>query len=133
MSGLSGGGWTTTLASACDVRILKSFPTAGTLPFYMPVDNVLGSGFRDWEQTLPRITASYIDMYILAGWQKQILNLTDACCFNFAEYSTGQPYADFVANSASSVGSTYSLTWIAQTLHEFNPTVITNYVLSNIP
>lgn len=32
MAGLSGGGWTTTFASAMDKRIQTSFPIAGSIP-----------------------------------------------------------------------------------------------------
>jgi hypothetical protein len=32
MLGLSGGGWSTTLAAAVDPRIQLSFPTAGSVP-----------------------------------------------------------------------------------------------------
>ena len=35
MAGLSGGGWTTTIASALDPRIVLSFPVAGSVPFAM--------------------------------------------------------------------------------------------------
>ena len=37
MLGLSGGGWSTTLASAVDPRIQLSFPTAGSIPFDLKV------------------------------------------------------------------------------------------------
>jgi hypothetical protein len=37
MLGLSGGGWSTTLASAVDDRIRVSFPTAGSVPFALKV------------------------------------------------------------------------------------------------
>ena len=35
MAGLSGGGWTTTLAPAIDKRIVGSFPIAGSVPCSM--------------------------------------------------------------------------------------------------
>ena len=44
MVGISGGGWTTTLAAALEPRIVRSYPVAGSLPL------VFATG-RDWEQT----------------------------------------------------------------------------------
>ena len=38
MVGISGGGWTATLAAAIDTRILKSFPVAGSYPIYLRSD-----------------------------------------------------------------------------------------------
>ena len=35
MTGLSGGGWTTTIYAAIDPRIRSSFPVAGTIPLYL--------------------------------------------------------------------------------------------------
>ena len=82
MNGLSGGGWTTTVAAAADDRIKKSFPQAGSLPEYMAVFSA--GGFRDWEQKLQEsfnLSATYLDCYIMAGslWQKQILYELDDC------------------------------------------------------
>lgn len=93
MIGLSGGGWTTTLCAAIDPRITRSYPTAGTLPFYLrPAAPNVTSSVGDWEQrkdTLPGFygIAGYLDLYVMAATgpgrrQIQILNRFDPCCFS---------------------------------------------------
>jgi len=42
MTGLSGGGWTTTLYAAIDPSIRCSFPVAGTIPLYLRVGGSVG-------------------------------------------------------------------------------------------
>jgi hypothetical protein len=91
--GLSGGGWTTTAYAAIDTRITRSYPTAGSFPFYLrpgpPIDST-----GDWEQggiqgaTVPGFYAivSFGDLYVMGAvgprrGQLQILNRFDACCF----------------------------------------------------
>ena len=54
MLGLSGGGWSTTLAAAIDPRIQLSFPTAGSVPFDLKVWPYKGSDTGDYEQLLAR-------------------------------------------------------------------------------
>jgi hypothetical protein len=98
MMGISGGGWATTIISAIDTRIEKSFAVAGTYPHFVrddPGGSSQSSG--DYEQghsatrSTPflidhfRDTVSYLDMYALCGWQRehwQILNEDDDCCFD---------------------------------------------------
>ena len=83
MAGLSGGGWSTSMASAIDKRIVESFPIAGS----QPVDFPLG---RDYEQNpaRPAIQAcNYTCQYLLAGLeagrsQLQISHEYDNCCFH---------------------------------------------------
>jgi hypothetical protein len=84
MTGLSGGGWTTTLYAAIDPRIKTSIPVAGSVPMYLRWGSSLGDG----EQTLPELyaLAGYPDLYVLgtAGSdrrQVQVLNRRDRCCF----------------------------------------------------
>jgi hypothetical protein len=86
MIGLSGGGWTTTLAAAIDTRINLSIPVAGTLPLWLRT-GVRGD-WGDWEQNLPGLYSrwSYLDLYILGATgegraQLQILNQYDPVCF----------------------------------------------------
>lgn len=99
MVGVSGGGWTTTLAAALDPRIGFSAPVAGSLPLYLRTPPCPVSG--DWEQGHPLpgysdlydTQASYLDLYILGGWgaersQLQILNQFDGCCFKGITYQT---------------------------------------------
>jgi hypothetical protein len=86
MIGISGGGWTTTVYSAIDERISKSFSIAGSIPISLRINiNDLG----DYEQTLPDFykTANYLDLYVLASYgdnrkHVQIFNKYDPCCFS---------------------------------------------------
>ena len=84
MIGLSGGGWTTTLAAAIDTRIDRSYPVAGTLP--MAVQFAREDAWGDWEQNEPTLyaIADYPDLYVLGAHQRrqlQVLNEFDPCCF----------------------------------------------------
>lgn len=93
MIGLSGGGWTTTVYAAIDPRVTRSYPVAGSVPFYLRTapPNVI-STTGDWEQrreTLPNFyaIAGYLDLYVMAAIgprrrQLQILNRFDPCCFS---------------------------------------------------
>ena len=103
MTGLSGGGWSTHMAAAVDVRIDASIPVAGSLPlFARPFAPGVGSA-GDAEQSWSAIygesdtdgdgtpdaatgAASWVEVYALAALpegrqQVQILNLNDPCCF----------------------------------------------------
>ncbi|MDP6648319.1 MAG: hypothetical protein QGH34_02920 [Candidatus Woesearchaeota archaeon] len=91
MVGISGGAWTTTLYSAIDTRVSKSYPVSGTVPIYLRSIRDLG----DYEQTLPELykIASYPELYILSGFgndrgQVQIVNKYDDCCFAGINYRT---------------------------------------------
>lgn len=85
MVGLSGGGWTTTLYSAIDPRITKSYSIAGSLPLYLRYSQ---ADIGDYEQILPdlyRIT-NYLELYIMDSYGNnrahvQIFNKYDPCCF----------------------------------------------------
>ena len=93
MTGISGGGWTTTLYAAIDPRIQHSYPVAGSLPIYLRSDS--GRDWGDYEQTLPDIykIANYPELYIMGSFgegrgQLQILNKYDSCCFAGIKYRT---------------------------------------------
>jgi hypothetical protein len=96
MTGISGGGWTTTLSAALETRILKSYPVAGSLPFYLRSRDVHNnSTFGDYEQYIPELyrIANYIDLYVMGSFgnkrnQLQILNQFDSCCFSGTGYTT---------------------------------------------
>lgn len=87
MIGLSGGGWTTTLAAAVDERIGLSVPVAGTLPLWLRFGRQPDWG--DWEQTVPEFYRqfSYLDLYLMGAatpgrLQLQVLNQFDPVCFS---------------------------------------------------
>ena len=93
MTGVSGGGWTTTVYAALDPRIRRSYPAAGTLPLHLREDSGRTNSAQrpadwgDYEQTIPELhsIANYLDLYILSSLgeqrkQLQILNKYDPCC-----------------------------------------------------
>jgi hypothetical protein len=98
MVGISGGGWTTTLAAAIDTRIDKSFSITGSYPIYLRSDT-----YREWghyEETVPEIynTVNYLELYILCSYganrkHLQIINRYDAMCFAGTKWET---YKDIV-------------------------------------
>ncbi|MSU34150.1 MAG: hypothetical protein EXS36_03380 [Pedosphaera sp.] len=100
MTGLSGGGWTTTIYAAIDPRISFSFPVAGSIPLYLRTGGSVGDR-EQFEESFYRI-AGYPDLYILGSQgrgraQVQILLRRDNCCFGENQHdatSTGMPYAD---------------------------------------
>ena len=102
MVGISGGGWTTTLAAALEPRIARSYPVAGSLPLFF------ASG-RDYEQNHPDFYAlvNYLELYVLGTYggerrQLQVLNRYDPCCFAGTEYAL---YEERVARTAQRVGN----------------------------
>ena len=104
MTGVSGGGWTTTIYSALDPRITRSYPVAGSLPLHLREDRdransaQRGADWGDYEQSIPELyaVANYLDLYILSSLgagrkQLQILNKYDPCCLageSFRTYET---------------------------------------------
>ncbi|MCC6125788.1 MAG: autotransporter-associated beta strand repeat-containing protein [Pirellulales bacterium] len=113
MFGLSGGGWTTTLAPAIDARIKLSVPVAGSLPLTVRDAYAAAQGYGyndDAEQDLPAMyvdRAGYLDLYALSGYgagrkQIQLNNRYDSCCFYGI---SGQTYADNVKNAVAATGA----------------------------
>lgn len=121
MTGLSGGGWTTTLYAALDPRIKLSVPVAGSLPLYLRNGTLIGGLARalydgrpgdepatqpcdelgDTEQHITDLysIAGYPDLYALGGFgagrrQIQVLNRRDACCFGQAEHADPAAWDD---------------------------------------
>lgn len=101
MIGISGGGWTTTLAAAVDSRINYSFPVAGTYPMFIRFQKP-EKNYGDFEQTYEHLYSkiNYLDMYVLGSvgtnrFQVQILNEFDPCCFDGEYY---KKYASFVSS-----------------------------------
>src|SRR5207247_6079600 len=65
MTGLSGGGWTTTIYAAIDPRIRCSFPVAGSIPLYLRTGGSVGDR-EQFERAFYSI-AGYSDLYILGA------------------------------------------------------------------
>src|SRR5262249_37231386 len=91
MVGVSGGGWTTTVAAAIDPRILISVDVAGSLPLYLRPRGgpcVKPGDAGDMEQYHPAFyaIADYLDLYVLGSAGRgrghlQVLNQFDPWCF----------------------------------------------------
>lgn len=102
MLGVSGGGWTTTLAAAVDPRIEVSVSIAGSVPAYLRKPSCPDKGAPDLEQVHPPLyaIADNIDLYVLAAEGRgrghmQVVNQFDACCAAGLGYLT---YLDAVRN-----------------------------------
>lgn len=121
MTGLSGGGWTTTLCAALDWRIRVSVPVAGSLPLYMNPPS--GTG-RDWEQFLPGLEPyTYLDLYLLAcsrrRTQLQILHTADECCFSQQWLSSGPDYYIDVRQKSLALGGEFARDILDQQPHAY--------------
>lgn len=101
MTGVSGGGWTTTTYAALDPRITRSYPVAGSLPLHLREDRDRSNSahraadWGDYEQAIPELhaIANYLDLYILSSFgegrkQLQILNKYDPCCLAGESFRT---------------------------------------------
>jgi hypothetical protein len=104
MVGISGGGWTTTIVAAIDMRIKLSFPVAGTVPIFLRDS---GDGI-DWEQSAVEFysIANNLELYVLGAYglerkQLQIVNYYDPCCFGGRRMSL---YKDVVRSRVSKLG-----------------------------
>lgn len=89
MTGISGGGWTTTVLSALDTRLSRSCDVAGTIPFYCSANR------SDVEQYLFGFGLEYSDLYVLScsggRRMKQVLIANDPVTFTQAMYNVS-PY-----------------------------------------
>ena len=92
MIGLSGGGWTTVVYSAIDERISDSFSVAGSMPFYLRVDD---RDMGDYEQRNIELyqNVNYLELYVLSAYGDgrkhiQIFNKNDPCCYSGNGYET---------------------------------------------
>jgi hypothetical protein len=99
MTGLSGGGWTTTIYAAIDPSIRCSFPVAGTIPLYLRSGGSVGDR-EQFESSFYRL-AGYPDLYILGAHgrgrqQVQILVRRDDCCFGEAQHDTNSAGMSYV-------------------------------------
>lgn len=100
MTGLSGGGWTTTIYAAIDPTIQCSVPVAGTIPLYLRTRGSVGDR-EQFDQAFYSL-AGFPDLYILGAHgrgrkQVQILNRRDDCCFGEAQHdaeTTRMTYAE---------------------------------------
>lgn len=87
MIGLSGGGWTTTLYSALDTRIIQSFAIAGSIPIPLRLSYRDEGDKEQYDEALYS-QANYSTFYTLAAsgnnrLHYQILNKNDDCCYDY--------------------------------------------------
>lgn len=122
-TGISGGGWSITVAAAVDPRITASYPVAGSLPIYLLTLPPNRPG--DWEQVHADIyrIASYPDLYVLGAEGEgrrhiQILNQYDSCCFRGIG---ARSYAPAVSEAAAALGGRYELRILSEHDHRIAP------------
>ena len=85
MIGISGGGFVTSLYSALDNRIMKSFSIASPLPLFISINS--DDHESDYESTLPELyrIVNHMELYILSSYGEnrehlKIINKYDPCC-----------------------------------------------------
>jgi hypothetical protein len=107
MTGISGGGWTTTIMAAIDSRILVSIPVAGSIPVYLRSGDE--TDFGDYEEVVPEFLrlANYLELYVLGSVgigrsQLQIINMFDRCCYSGGKTTT---YGATVSSIVQSLNS----------------------------
>jgi len=132
--GLSGGGWTAVVYSAIDDRISDSFSVAGSMPFYLKVNE---RDIGDYEQTnleLYEIT-NYLELYILSAYGDdrkhiQIFNKNDPCCYSGNGYES---YEFFIKDKLLQLGKGNFQIFVDDTHneHKISNTVL-EYVIKNI-
>lgn len=138
MAGISGGGWTTTVAAAIDPRIAVSAPVAGSLPRSLRVGT---ASVGDWEQQKIYDVCDYPSLYAMASdasgrKQVQVLNRYDPVCFarDGATGAYGVTYSDHVAGVVNSVVAHYGGEFqfcedASHSLHQISEFAITSAIL----
>ena len=134
MIGLSGGGWTAVVYSAIDERISDSFSVAGSMPFYLRVDD---RDIGDYEQTNTDLyqNVNYLELYVLSAYGDgrkhiQIFNKNDPCCFSGNGYET---YEFVIKDKISQLGKGNFQIFIDDTHneHKISDTAL-EYIAKNI-
>lgn len=107
VAGLSGGGWSATLAGVVDARIKTVTSVAGSWPFHLVTTYQSVNG--DYELTNPELyrIASPLELYTLAAngagrTYLQIFNVNDTCCF---AGTTSAGFKDAVAGKVAQLGA----------------------------
>jgi len=134
MIGLSGGGWTTVIYSAIDERISDSFSVAGSMPFYLRVND---RDIGDYEQTNIDLyqNVNYLELYVLSAYGEgrkhiQIFNKNDPCCFSGNGYET---YEFIIKDKISQLGNGDFQVFVDDTHneHKISDTSL-EYIIKNI-
>lgn len=110
VAGVSGGGWTVTVAAAADDRISRAMSVAGST-----TEPNIADCEGDYEQCNPQLlaTTSFQQLYVLAAAAPartfaQVLNFYDTCCYQGVDGSTYVPAVR--ASIASSGGGQFLFT-----------------------
>lgn len=121
MAGLSGGGWSTVLYAAMDERITRSIPVAGSWPWYLRTQQ---RDIGDYEQALPGLSVSYLDLYALAASngreQLQVFFTNDPCCFSG---SAPLGYLATTQAAAQSLGGEFGIEIVENSRHNMPPEI----------
>ena len=132
--GISGGGWTTVIYSAVDERISDTFSVAGSMPFYLRVND---RDIGDYEQTNTDLyqNVNYLEFYVLSGYGEkrthiQIFNKNDPCCFSGNGYET---YEFIIKDKISQLGNGDFQVFVDNTHneHKISDTAL-EYIIKNI-
>jgi len=128
--GISGGGWTSTIYSALDDRITKSFTVAGGLPIILR-NTIEDKG--DYEQTLPEFykISNYFEFFIMSSLGDsrkyvQIFNEFDHCCYSGKKFEV---YEEDIKSSIEKIGQGYFEIYLDSTHKEHK---ISDYSLNII-
>ncbi|MBI1176047.1 hypothetical protein GC207_01260 [bacterium] len=135
MTGLSGGGWTTTIYAAIDPRIKGSFPVAGSVPNYLRL-GYEGLGDEEQDDSGFYRIANYSELYVMGAagpgrMQLQILNRFDDCCFY------GDRYTNWVEKVTAAVdslgaGNYQFFSDDSQTIHKISP-LAADTIIQSLP
>ena len=138
MTGISGGGWTTTWVLALDQRVTKGFNVAGNYPIF--IREAYDTTSDDYEQgynaagDTARTTQFLIDQYARVGYMDlycmgaqgrahyQFNNINDSCCFD-GYYNT--VYKTELQKKLGSIGTFEAFTYDQPGEHTYNQTIIT--------
>jgi len=131
MSGLSGGGWTTTMVAALDIRIKASYPVAGTMPLFLKVRNRNGVFIEQrvdkeqkWKEFYDLFPYELLYRFAIEGnrYQVQILNECEHLFPGASVRSSGY---------AQTIGKGYSLVVVNYGIHEVTPEAV-NVILKSL-
>ncbi|MDP6524082.1 MAG: hypothetical protein QGH15_07655 [Kiritimatiellia bacterium] len=146
MIGLSGGGWTTHMAAALDMRIRLSVPVAGSYPLYLR--NKDKGSVGDLEQFFGPMynediapdgsgggVATWLEVYALGGHGKgrrQIMVTAryDSCCFRGLPEETVDTFKDIVARTVQKLGhgKWEHVLDTTHRSHQISPWILTNVI-----
>lgn len=103
MFGMSGGGWSATIAAAVDERIQDSYSVAGTTPIFIKREQL-----DDYEQNTPALysVVNHFDMYILAssGAGRKHLQIHNKYDPSYHKGHYTEVYEPIIANAVQQTG-----------------------------